>query len=598
MECTAIWGVISVEPAYIQQLVSVADELVKAGHGDKESIYQKACEQLGKSRATLIRHLKHVTVSKPRKRRIDAGQVTLTREDADIIAAYLIEGYRKNNRKITSLQEAVEVLQQNGLIAASMIDESTGEMTRLSISAISRALKVYNLHPDQLRQATPHTRLKSLHPNHVWEVDASVCVIYYLPDGGAEMVELDEAVHYKNKPHNVAAIEQFRVIRYVLADHTSGLIRYRYYPHAESGEHTVRFLAWAMAKKDGNDPFHGAPMILMVDPGATSGGLVKRFCHRMGIELIVNKTRNARAKGSVEKANHLVETSFEQTLRYLKPRPSSFEMLNSLAEQYQLWWNQTKIHSRTNRARFAVWLTITAEQLRVTPTAEVLLQLATQEPIKRQVRGDLTVSFKNRVWNVADVPGVSVKGDVYVHWHPFVADTAMAVIWGEDGHEQHIALPEITMNEYGFHDNANTIGEAYHAKADTVTDTNRKRIQQIAAGTTTLAETEKLRSKADYIAFGGKVDPLLPSKEQLPTMLPKRGTDIGINVPTVELTRMNIVQMARWLKSRLADDYQPTMLADLQNQFPEGATEPEMEDVLAHIRAGRTTGGKARLQAV
>ncbi|WP_054772764.1 hypothetical protein [Methylogaea oryzae] len=42
------------------------------------------------------------------------------------------------------------------------------------------------------------------------------------------------------------AIELFRVIRYVITDHCTNLTRWRYYPHSESGEHTVRFLAWAM----------------------------------------------------------------------------------------------------------------------------------------------------------------------------------------------------------------------------------------------------------------------------------------------------------------------------------------------------------------
>jgi hypothetical protein len=585
-------------PAYIQKLVRIADEVAAAGHGEKESIYQRMAAELGKSRATLLKHLNRVAVSKPRKRRSDAGAVTLSQHDAEIISSYLMDGYRQNNRKITSLKEAVNVLRKNGLITAATVDTGTGELVPLSESAISRALKTYVLHPDQLRQATPYTRLQSRHPNHVWEVDASVCVIYYLPDGSAELVELDQAVHYKNKPQNLKAIEQFRVIRYVLADHTSGLIRYRYYPHAESGEHTVRFLAWAMAPKAGNDPFQGAPFIIMVDPGATAGGLVRRFCQRLGIELIVNKSRNARAKGSVEKGNHLVETSFEQALRYLKPRPANFEEINVLADRYQKVWNFTEVHSRTKQTRLACWLTITPEQLRVTPSADVLLSLATQEPIKRQVKGDLTVLFKNRLWNVEDVPGVTVKGDVYVHWHPFLADTAMAVVWGEDGREQHIALPEIKLNQYGFAETAAMIGQEHKARPDTVADTNRKRVQQIAAGTATLADTEKKRASKHYIPFDGLVDPLIASQQELPAFMPKRGTALDVAAPTVELLRMNTVQMAKWLQGRLGSDYQPGMLADLQKRFPDGATEPELEQVLADLRAGRTAGGQAKLQAV
>lgn len=585
-------------PAYIQKLVSVANAVAAAGHGEKESIYQRACAELDTSRGTLLRHLKAVAVSKPRKRRADAGVVMLSKQDADIISAYCMEGYRKNNRKITALKEAIQVLRDNGEIIAATLDAGTGELVPLSESAIANGLRAYNLHPDQLRQATPHTNLQSLHPNHVWQVDGSVCVIYYLPDGNAEMVELDDAVHYKNKPQNLKAIEQFRVIRYVVSDHASGVIRYRYYPHSESGEHTVRFLAWAMAAKSGNDPFHGAPSIIMVDPGATSGGLVRRFCARMGIELIVNRRRNPRAKGSVEKGNHLVETSFEQALRYMKKRPANFDQLNALAETYQLWWNATQEHSRTKRTRFAVWMTITAEQLRITPSAEVLLSLATDEPIKRQVRGDLTITFKNRTWKVDHVPGVYVKSDVYVHWHPFMVDTAMAVIWGEDGQEQHIALYEDKTNALGFRESAAVIGQNHTAKPDTVADTNRKRVHQLAAGTNTLAATEKKRDNKHYVPFDGRIDPLIASKRELPTFMAKRGTELGIKAPTVELLKMSQVQAAKWLLGRLGSDYRAELLADVQARFPEGATEEDLETILADLAAGRAATGRAKLQAV
>jgi hypothetical protein len=337
----------------------------------------------------------------------------------------------------------------------------------------------------------------------------------------------------------------------------------------------------------------------MVDPGATSGGLVKRFCQRVEIELIVNKVHNARAKGSVEKGNHLIETSFEQTLKYLNPRPTSFAELNALAEEYQLAWNSTVIHTRTKRTRMAVWLTITPKQLITTPNAAVLLSLATHEPIKRVVNGDMTVNFKNRVWDVSDVPNVTVKGEVFVHWHPFMADTAMAVVWDADGYEQHIALPERVKNELGFFEDAAIIGQEHKARADTVADTNRKAIQRIAAGTDSLAATEKKRAQKGYIPLEHLgIDPLIASKAALPVFLPKRGTELDLKMPSVELLKMNLVQMAKWLHGRMGADYSPNVVAELQKQFPEGASEPELEAVLANLAKGKTTAGRPRLAAV
>ncbi|MEX3556676.1 MAG: hypothetical protein VB131_09240 [Burkholderia gladioli] len=159
-------------------------------------------------------------------------------------------------------------MRADGKIRAEYIDMETEEIIALSDSAIIRSLREYRLHPEQLRLPTPHVNLSSPHPNYAWQVDASVCIVYYLPTGGVGLCELKDAVHYKNKPENLKAIEAFRVIRYVIADHCSGVLRWRYYPHAETAQHTVEHLAWGMAKKD-NDPFHGAPRYLMVDPGAT-----------------------------------------------------------------------------------------------------------------------------------------------------------------------------------------------------------------------------------------------------------------------------------------------------------------------------------------
>lgn len=568
----------------LKELALLAVKLDETAHGAKEPLKLEFCQRFDMSMATLGRELGKIRDCN-RKQRSDCGNTRLSRAEAELISAYLLEGYRKNSKKITSLKEAVAVLRAGGHIVAGRTDEETGEFFPLSESAISTALKNYVLHPEQLRRDTPCTALRSLHPNHVWQVDASVCVIYYLPNGEAGMVELDQAEHYKNKPENLKAIEQFRVIRYVLTDHTSGLIRFRYYPHAESGEHTVSFLAWAMAAKaNKNDHFQGAPLIVMVDPGATSGGLVKRFCKRMNIRLIVNQAHNPRAKGQVEKANHIVETTFEQTLRYMKPRPANFDELNAKSEQYQLWFNATQIHSRTKATRLAVWMLIKPEQLRKTPPADVLLTLATQEPISRVVGQDLTINFKGRLFDVKHVPGVYVKSDVLVHWHPFIADTAMAVlIDSETGHEQHIALPEIKKNEWGFNENAAVINEEFKSKGDTVADTNRKTVNRLAAGTNTLEETTKKRSKKDYTPFDGAIDPLILSKQELPTFMPKRGTELDLNLPSIEWVQLNLVQSAKFMMGRLGSEYDPTVMNRFKQRYPEGATEPEIESFLESL---------------
>nr|DAT06915.1 MAG TPA: Sigma 54 modulation/S30EA ribosomal protein C terminus [Caudoviricetes sp.] len=93
---------------------------------------------------------------------------------------------RRNGKRLMSVKQAVEMLRANGKIEAARIDEETGEVSPLSENTITRALREYKLHPDQLLQPDPVSRMKSEHPNHCWQIDPSLCVLYYLPRHGKD----------------------------------------------------------------------------------------------------------------------------------------------------------------------------------------------------------------------------------------------------------------------------------------------------------------------------------------------------------------------------------------------------------------------------
>ena len=57
----------------------------------------------------------------------------------------------------------------------------------------------------QLNAPTPHTDMRSLHPNHVHLVDVSTCIQYYLDDGGMKIMRQDE--FYKNKFENFKKVK-------------------------------------------------------------------------------------------------------------------------------------------------------------------------------------------------------------------------------------------------------------------------------------------------------------------------------------------------------------------------------------------------------
>lgn len=580
-------------PPTPQQQAVLADYAARIDaceHGAAAVLVSALAAQFEISTQTAHRWLAPHRVSS-RKQRSDAGQYCLSRDEALAVSAAMTAARRQNNREIMSLCDAVEMLRACGEIKAERLDFATGELRRLSETSIARALRHYQLHPEQLNRPTPHQPQKSLHPNHTWQVDASVCVIFYLPAEG--MCGVMDAVHYKNKPENLKAIERHRVIRYVGTDHCSGTLRVKYYPHSESGETTVRFMAWLMAAKDHPaDPFHGAPLQLMVDPGATSAGLVQRFCQRLDIELIVNKPGNPRAKGQVEQGNHLWETKFESKLRFLESPVESFAELNRLADLYQVYFNATATHSRTGKTRFASWMTIKPEQLRVTASAEVLLSLATGQAATPKVKGDLSVAFKGRRFRVREVcaaTNTAIGSELAVHWHPFIADTAMAIVKDAEGREVHYPLPEIVNDENGFPSNAVTIGDGFEAMPDTVLDTHRKEVLKVATlGNTagTLSEAEAAKKNKGFIALGGRADPFKLARETvLPSVLPRAGTALeaisDATAPIVLSRTVTVTRAAMVLRQRLGDAWQPEFLEWLQKRHPDGLGEDQVERLAA-----------------
>lgn len=570
-------------------LLLYASRIETATHGGKGELMRGLAFELGVSEKSAYRMIGPY-LARNRKRRSDAGKCSVSRDEAIMLSAALVETTRANGKRNGSVKRYAQALRESGLIQAERINAGTGEVVKLSDSTLHRALRAYQVHPDQLAIPTPHVNLSSPHPNYCWQIDASVCIVYYLPGGSVHIQELKPGVHYKNKPENLAAISNDRVIRYVVTDHCSGVIRWRYYPVAESGQHTVRFAAWSMARKANlADPFHGAPLYLMVDPGATAAGLVRRFCRRMEIELIVNEPGNARAKGSVEKGQDIVERVFESRLKFHGHEIFSFDDLNREAEMFQLHFNRGGdrdartgdywfAHSRHKMARFDAWGKIRPEELRVTPPEDVLLSLATETPEGRKVNGDMTVSFKGRKWNVIDVPGVTRSGTIYVHWHPFLPDTAMAVIEGEDGRETHIPLPEVTRNEWGFPSNAAQIATDYRRLPDTVLETNRKEVTKRAAGVEKLSTAEAVRKGRSYVPFNGEFNALKAAREaQLPPVLPRAGVELDVAVPVIQARTLTVTQAAIRLQAQLGDAWTEDHFKWLSKRHPDGIGEDQID---------------------
>lgn len=581
----------SLTPALAELLLDVRRRAHAAGHGGKQAVYAEACQQLGITRATLMRRLKDITVTAPRKRRADAGQHELAQPDALRLSAHMMEGYRANDKSIQALRLSLQQLRAENPLFASVVDADTGETRQLSESACARALRAYALHPEQLRAPAPVQQLASDHPNDVWQIDASISTLFYVPEeGGAQ--DMSPAEFYKNKPNNFERIKRQRLTRYVLTDHCSGSIFVHYVAGGESIVNMAEAFLAAIAQRPGQQ-MYGVPYHLMMDPGsAGTAGAFGNLLRRLQVTAIVNQVGNARAKGQVENAHNLVETNFESGFKFA--HVPSIGWINEQAARWMCWYNAARVHSRHGMTRWAKWLQITQQQLRLVDAA-LARELLTHEPATPKVARDLTVRFAGRVWDVRSVPGVLVGEKITITHNPFDRAAATVLLHDADGAELLHPVPELAEGEHGFAAGAARIGREFKAQPETAAQANRKAVERLATGADT-DEAAGAARRAKALPFGGRMDPY-KHLDDLPaaTVLPRRGTTLptATRVAQAAPTLLTHFAAARALAGR-GVAMSPELVATLKGLHPDGVPEAELDALAARltVRAGlRVVGG-------
>lgn len=581
-------------PALIEALLDVQRRAQAAGHGGKEAIYAAACQHLGMSRATLMRRLNGVTVKPQRKRRSDAGSTSLTLADAQRLSAHMMEGYRANDKSIQALKLSLEQLRAEQPLFASAIDPETGETRPLSDSACARALRAYALHPEQLRAPAPVQALASEHPNDVWQIDASISTLFYVPgERQSGMQDMAPGVFYKNKPENFEKIKRQRLTRYVLTDHCSGAIFVHYVAGGESTVNMAESFLRAIQPRP-QQQMHGVPFYLMMDPGSAGiGGAFMNLLRRLQIKPVVNEAGNARAKGQVENAHNLVETNFESGFKFT--HVPSIEWINEKAQMWMRYYNSVRVHSRHGLTRWAKWMEITQQQLRLVDEA-LARQLLTHAPETPKVDRELRVRFAGRVWAVRDVAGVMVGEKVSITYNPFDQTSAYVVQHDADGQELLVPVPEVPEGAHGFSADAALIGREMKSLPDTVAATNRKLVERLATGAET-DEAAAVARKAKALPFGGTVNPYAHHEPSLPAAvpLPRRGTDLGATtrVAQAEPELLTHFEAAKALVTK-GVAMSPELVGTLKGLHPDGVPETELDALVARltVRAGlRVVGG-------
>lgn len=573
------------------RLTSIARHAETLGHGEKTPYFQRMAEELGMSLDTLYRKMKSVRVTAPRRKRTDAGATALPLAEAQVISTVLMESMRRNGKRIMTVERAVDMLRANNEIRAERFDEETGEVFPLSTTTITRALRHYKLHPDQLLAPTPHTPLRSLHPNHCWQIDPSLCVLFYLPkrdkDSGLRIMREDQ--FYKNKPGNLKKIERDRVWRYVITDHYSGCLFVHYVFGGETSENICEALIRCMQPKVDItlDPFRGVPQMVMLDPGsANTSASFNNLCRQLGITVQINKPGNPRAKGQVENGNNLVETHFESGLRFIAI--NDIDQLNGLAGRWMRFFNGQREHSRHGMTRYSAWQGITGDQLILPPPADYCRELAISAPQERKVRGDLTISFNGNTFDVSAVPNVMVAEKLLVAKNPWQPDAAQVLIYDEEQRESWLTIEPLVMTDGGFRADAPVIGEEYKTPADTPATANAKVIDKLAMGADTLQEAEAAR-KAKTLPLGGRIDPYAHQEQVLASSrvqhFPRNGTQMDYNKMEVTEQKLNLVEAAKVLKPRIeaASKDWPQALAWLHEHYCDGVPSDAIDGIVAEL---------------
>lgn len=116
------------------------------------------------------------------KTRADNGDLALTKEETELLSNMIRQSKRESGKALMTVRDAVDIALANG------------ELTRhVSESTVLRAFKRFRVHPDQLDMMETTMSQRSLFPNHAWQFDVSICVLYYLRGGkGLQVMSKDE----------------------------------------------------------------------------------------------------------------------------------------------------------------------------------------------------------------------------------------------------------------------------------------------------------------------------------------------------------------------------------------------------------------------
>jgi len=601
-------------PDLLQDILALQQRLSNAGNGTKGKLVDEFAQARETSRHTVYKWLSlYAGYDSGRKKRADAGTTRLPDETLNFIAASINESVRNNGISTKPICVAMNIAHENGLTV------------NVSESRISSLMRAKRLDVSAQSVARNHQKMRSLYPNHVHQIDPSLCLIYYM---GGRQYMMREQQFNKNKPVSLEKVK-LKVWRYVRYDHASGSLDVRYFEAAGENQRSLfEFLLYTWGTQE-NRLSHGVPEILLWDKGSanTSAG-IKRLLDALGVKHETHATHHAWVKGGVESGNWIVERHFESRL---KDEPvTSIEQLNASAAKWVRDYNAnliTHVDSRIRRddgnqhVRDDLWNLIAhhPQALREMPGRDVCGYFMRGKEETRVIR-DGHISFvhplsgKSESYNLQAWAKDFANGEKVMVSPMLLGDCVVRVEIDRLGQEPLLVEVEAVrgFDEYGRALDATVIGQERRQAPHTAATEASKVLAQAAYGAgTSLEEAEEARNKNarpfqhlnngrgvtahSHLGQGELPQRLLPAAQALntPDVAAARGS-------RVELVPLSLVEAAKQIKPRVeaaGGEWKPEFFQWLQQRYSDGVPQEQLDMIVAEL-SGPGAASKTPLRVV
>lgn len=490
-----------------------------------------------------------------------------------------------------------------GTPVAMHIADANGLEVNVSTSRMQTLLRQRGLQTSQLRDARNTQQMRSLHPNHVHQIDPSLCLIYYM--GGKQRMMRDDEF-YKNKLDNIAKLK-LKVWRYVRYDHFSGALDVRYFEAAGENQAVLfDFLMYTWGKQP-NRLSHGIPRLLYWDKGsANTSAAVCRLLDALGVEHEAHAAGHAWATGGVEVGNNIVETQFECRLRF-EP-VETCEQLNAAAEKWVRDYNanaMAHIDARVRRpagrfVRDALWHGIRTEQLIALPERSVCQWFMAGKDATRKVN-NLAISFahpetkQSTRYCLKPWADKLYKGQEVLVTPLLMQDGAVRITIEQLGREPLVVQvqPDIDFDAAGRHASATEFGQRSTMPDDASVQATKQLAQAAYGADATLEEAETKRRKnvkpfAHLNDGKGVVAHSMLGTKELPIPLPRKAQTLDTPeiaaAVTPTLAPISVTAAALQLRGLLGRNLSPEENQWLRRSYPDGVPPENIDAIVTSLR--------------